>query len=1143
MRLKATASAIAISTALVAQNAAAQSSPIRFEIEAKPVTLALQEFAEQSGYQMAFLAEAAAGVTAHSVSGALAPEVALQRLLDGTGLEFRVIDERTIAILQKTAETQTEGQAGQGSLQYASADAQGQDSRPIQQLAQAQLQTAQTQAQTQATGGEASGVEEIVVTGSRLTGTNLTSPVPVFQFDAAEIDSRGAARIEDVLNVMPQVVPAEDTATGFGASGVSTLDLRGLGPIRTLALIDGKRLPFGSPEVSAANMDIVPTQLVERVDLVTGGASAVYGADAVAGVVNFVLKDDFEGIEIDSQVGFHQTANDNKLVEEVTSRAGITNPGSESDGRDVFATILLGANTPDEKGNVTAYFQYNNLNDIPSANRDNGACTLNDTTGPLSFRGVGCTGSSNFRRFFPNEGPSLFQTADGTLKLFEGGPTETFNFEPTNTLQRKQERFMFNARGHYDVTDNVEIYGDFSFMNNESQAAVAPTATFGDPFMVNCDNPLLDDAPDGELGDLFDVFNCQQVLDAVNNGEPNPVTGELDSVDIPFTNSIRLATADPTQGEALEGPDGPLRRIDQIKITTWRAIVGFRGTIADHFDWDVFGQFSRVLQDRFDINNLNFDRVQQGLFVVEDPETGEVGCRQPATSGCVPFNIFDRTADGETLLTQEALAFTTGTAGIVTGETEQQVVGGTIQGDLGRYGFQSPAADSGISLLVGTEYREDTLELLPDGLSQAPAGPGSLVGGGGFAPVAGRVEVVEGYMETQIPLIENKPFFDSWTLNGAYRRSQYTTDGEINQEDFKNEFNTDTWFVGTTWAPNAQVRARAQFQRAVRAPNVIELFSPQNVGGFEVNGDPCAGPNPSATPEQCARTGVTQGQFGNIPIQPSQEFNSVTGGNPDLLPEVADTVTVGLQFTPDFLPGLSLTADYFNIEIEDSIDTIPPDISLFRCLETGNPQFCDLIVRDDFGTLFLQTDTSKGVFATNVNISTIETSGIDFSVRYDLDLADLGWDSVGSVNFDYAATWTTEFEEVPLPGAGVIDCQDKFGDTCGEPQPAYKHRFLTTWNAPWGMQASVTWRRIGDTDVDAPVVFTEIDSSIDTKDYIDLVLKQDITDNFRFRIGVNNLFDTGIPLATVGSQGENGNTFPNVFDIDRFIFFGINVNL
>jgi len=632
---------------------------------------------------------------------------------------------------------------------------------------------------------ETERMEEMVVTGSRLVTNNLTSSVPLFQLGSAEVDYRGTTRVEDVLNILPQVRASATTVSdNIDVDGVSTVDLRGLGPVRTLVLVDGKRLPFGSPESPAANVDMVPAQLIDRVELVTGGASAVYGADAVAGVINFILKDDFEGFAFDGQVGVRHAPNNIGLMEDITAAVGLETPDGALDGRGVFATMLMGANSPDDRGNVTLYFGYEDLNPIRSGDRDNGTCILAeaDPTDPeevaLAVDGLLCAGSSNFRRFLTNNDPfssslSLFQTADGTLVPFGSvpAPVSTYNFEPSFRLQTARERFNINAQGYYDITDSVEVYADLSFINTETEAVSSPTATFTQPLQVNCDNPLLDDAPPGQLGTLFDLYNCAEVLAAVQAGEPNPITGELNSVDIPFLNSFRLGTEPGVAGGVLRNADGEeARRTNQITITSWRAVGGFRGTLFDALDWDVFGQFSRVLQDRELINALDFDLTQQALFLVED-EQGNVVCRPPAEANCVPFNIFDRNDDGSTLITPEAISFVTGTVGRIDGQTEQIVLGGSLSGNLGEFGIRSPFASDGIAVAIGAEYREDSLSLEPDTVSSVPAGPGGLIGLGGFDAVSGSLDVAEGFFEVQIPVaqdVENR-FERDWSLTAGLR--------------------------------------------------------------------------------------------------------------------------------------------------------------------------------------------------------------------------------------------------------------------------------------------------------------------------------------------------------------------------------------
>ena len=971
---------------------------------------------------------------------------------------------------------------------------------------------------------EAPDVERIVVTGSRLrTNQNVVAPNPVLSVGEGEIESRGVTRIEDLTNELPQVFAGQSTEVSNGASGTATLDLRGLGAIRTLPLIDGKRLPFGSPFSSPANVNVVPTGLIERVDIVTGGASAVYGSDAIGGVVNFILKRDFEGIEFDMQGAFNQAGNDDGLMKGVLAAADVKDPGQAIDGRELRVSLTMGANTPDGRGNVTSYFQYDNLNAITQDGRDGSACALGSATGEDSFKGVGCVGSGNFRRFFGlATGIDQFQLEDGTLKVFEGGPSETFNFGPFNFFQRPVERFQMYTQAHYELTDSIEAFADMSFNNTKSDAAVAPSASFGF-WETNCDNPLIQDQ---QPITLAEVFGCT----------PDPDTGEIPD-EVPIFASHRM----------VEG--GP--RNSNLDLTTWRAVGGLRGTLAEEFDFEVFGQFARVLQTDTSTNDLVIDNVQEAFFVVED-ENGNAVCRS-GNPDCVPFNIFQRNADGTTRVTQEMVDFVSG-VGLTTGETNQWVFGGNVQTDLGRFGIQSPFADSAPGFLIGGEYREDQLVTTPDEISQQADGGFTGVGGPTL-PVSGEIRVSEVFFETQIPLISDAPLIQQFAIGGAYRYSDYTTESG----NSTNGFNTDTYHVFANWQPIDDLRLRGQFQRSIRAPNVIELFTPQGTGlpnlSAGPNGffDPCAGdfdpntgtPEPSASLEQCIATGVSPDQFGSIPDVISGQTQSITGGNPNLAPEESDTITFGAIITPAAIPGLSVSIDYFDIELDDAIaGGVPAQTVLDECIDSADPTFCDLITRDQVGSLIAGTP-GVGFQATNLNIATLETSGIDVQAVYDLGLRDVGLDGWGSLRFDYAATYVDELSFTSFPGATPIDCAGKVLGSCGSPSPEYRHRMLNTWQTPWNIMFTATWRYFSSTDNQqgsdvAP--FTDIKA--ERKQYLDLSVNWAATETVEFRAGVNNVTDTDFPILTsAGPALGNGNTFPSTFDTGRFFFFGATYRL
>ncbi len=970
-------------------------------------------------------------------------------------------------------------------------------------------------------------VEEVIVTGSRLTKSNISSPVPLIQVGEAEIDNRGVARLEDIINILPSIFVAQTTEVSNGATGTATLNLRGLGSQRTLVLLDGKRLPFGSASSSSVNIDFIPAQLVQRVDVVTGGASAVYGSDAVSGVVNFVTKRDFEGFQMDAQIGINQNSNNNEFMESVLAAAGLDDADSDWGGEDYFVTGLFGANLSDGRGNVTAFFSYSQQDELLGADRDTGACTLGTSSSSRSFEGIGCVGSSNFRRFFL-PGGDVFQQEDGTLTPFAGGPAETYNFGERNHYQRPVERWNINASGHYEITDNIEVYANLGFMNNNTSAQIAESASFFRPFSTNCENPLLQNGlgPNGTGVDtFFNLLNCGA----------NLADGDDSNNDVSFLNSHRN----------VEG--GP--RISSFDNTTWRAIGGFRGDINDNFAFDTFFQYAATRLIDTSVNDLNFNRVQQSLFVVDDG-SGNAVCRD-SSGGCVPWNIFARGAGGETAITREQTEFIQGT-GIVTGSTRQVVLGGTIEGDLTDYGLKVPFAEDGISALVGFEYREDNLTRVPDDISRIPSGRGLTGTGGATLPIAGDIDVLEFFGEIQIPVIQNAKFAKELGITAGYRRSSYDTAGADPQtrEPTSNSFSTDSWFVGASWTPVDDVRFRANFSRAIRAPNVFDLFVGANTGLFDLaagaNGlfDPCSsdsanGIAPAASAAACANTGVTAAQYGNIPDNPAGQFNLITGGNANLVAETSDAITLGVVFTPSAIPGLSIAVDYFDIQIDDAISTVPAQTTLDRCLDTGNTTFCDLIQRDTFGTLWLTNNAPggglAGVSEQNANVAQLSTRGVDLNVTYSYETDD--W---GTVNFDYQATFLDSLNTTPFAGADVIECAGLYAGSCGLPNPKYRHRFLTTWNMN-DLTVAATWRYNGATDLDG-TPGSDLDAKIETRSYIDLAANYQLTENVKLRAGINNLLGQDPPLSTnVGTGTGNNNTYPGLYDVSRYMFFGVNV--
>jgi outer membrane receptor protein involved in Fe transport len=971
--------------------------------------------------------------------------------------------------------------------------------------------------------------DEIIVTGSRLNvNPNLTAAQPILSVDNSEISARGVVNIEDLTNSLPQISAAQTSEQSNGASGTAQLDLRGLGAQRTLSLIDGRRLPYGDSSSVAVNIDLVPTNLVERVEVLTGGSSAVYGSDAVSGVVNFVLKDDFEGAELDLQYGFAQSSNSGRdIFEDVLNDALVPIPGSVTDGEEITGSVTIGANLDGGRGNVVAFASYQNREDILGADRTASACTI----GSGNVNGFGCVGSSNFRRFnnvADFGGTDFFQQEDGTFTPFVGGPAETYNFGALNYFQRPSERFQLYTKASYEVFDGHEIFADFGFTEQQSDAQIAPSASFG--FFqrsINCDNPLI-----------------QQ-----------PVTQDGRSI---AEAVLQCTPAQIASGEIIDGITATHRNVEggprnsRLENQAMRFVGGMRGTFAETWDYEVFGQYSKTKDQDTSTNDFLIDNLGQALLVTTDADGNPVCIDQ--SNGCAPYNIFQRGPGGESLVSQESLDFIQG-VGITTGQTDQLVLGGNIQTDLSNYGIVSPYAEgSGIGFLLGVEYREDGLDATPDQISQRADGGFTGVGGPTL-PVAGGIDVFEVFGEVELPLVTGVQFVEELVFNGQYRYSDYTVDGN----GVSNSFSTDTYGAQLTWVPTPDISFRGQYQRAVRAPNVVELFTGQSTGlpdlpefGTDSNGltvyDPCSSTGnatPLASAAACANTGVTAAQYGNIPDVVSGQTQGLFGGNPELSPEKSDTFTVGAVLTPNFIPGFTASIDYFDITIDDAIVSgIGANNILNGCLDTGDATFCDLIQRDGAGSLNA-SGPGVGFTLLNLNAASIATSGVDFQVNYSFDLERFGGGNFGDFAVQYASTFLSSSDFTPFLGAETDECEGKFVGNCGQPTADYRHRAIATWNTPVeGLQINTTWRHFGGVDNEGNPD-SVIEGSLDAANYFDVSGSWEFLDGITARAGVNNIFEDDFPVSVSSGPAINGNnnTYPGVYDTGRFIFFGLNVKL
>ncbi len=585
-------------------------------------------------------------------------------------------------------------------------------------------------------------------------------------------------------------------------------------------------------------------------------------------------------------------------------------------------------------------------------------------------------------------------------------------------------------------------------------------------------------------------------------------------------------------------------RLADLRHTDYRILVGTRGDLGKGWTYDASAQRGEVIYQSGVLNYVNVTNAQAALNTIVDAN-GNAACAPDAPAGCVPLDLFRAGA-----ITPEQANFIRAN-GYTQANIVEQVVQGSVVGDLGTYGIISPFARSAVQTALGVEYRTEALDYRPDALVAA----GNLGGAGGDSPaVSGQYQVHEAYGELQVPLIEDAPLIKQFTVDGAYRWSNYSLANDA--QGYK---------VGLRYAPVADITFRGSFQKATRAPSVSELFSPQSFGltGYS---DPCAGANlggpNSPTAAQCALTGVTQQQYDNRTIQPclSGQCNVLTGGNQALRPEESKTYQVGFVFTPTFVKNLSLTVDFFDIRIDGAINTLPLPTIINQCLATGDSQFCSLINRGPAGRLSGDTSVGNYVQATNINTGSLRTKGIDIQGDYRIRASQLGLGNRGQFAWSYTATYLDSLKTANGPGLGVYDCASLYGVTCGTPNPKFRHKLRSTWDiTPIGLTLSVDWRYFGrvklDTNTDDPLLSNgaqnKIDGVIGAKQYADFSGSYVLPTrdrNVTLRFGISNVGGQNPPI--VSSQPPNpisdpsvfgnGNTFPAVYDsLGRVLFAGV----
>ena len=889
--------------------------------------------------------------------------------------------------------------------------------------------------------------EAIVVTGSRIVRRDLESAAPVAVIQDEEFKLSGTVNVEQVINTLPQVIPGGTAFSNNPGGGVATLNLRGIGSTRTLVLVNSRRWMFYDAS-QTVDLNTIPSFLLDSVDVVTGGASAVYGSDAVAGVVNFRLRNDLNGVETGGQYS-------------------ITDDG---DGRRYNAYVALGGDIG-ERGHATVFAEYYNRGSVFQGDRNFSTFALGDDgeggltpggsstlpSGVIRFFGDGNRAGTDFaaNRAVVFDTPGDFRTRRGDL----------FNYAPTNFLMVPQERYLIGGYADYDVGSDHTAYTEVTFVNNRVANELAATPVTG-TFNVN----LATIRPFLNAGDFAQL---QQLDQTETTGRNNGI--------------VRLFL----QRRVTE--TGPRNSLDERNA--FRLLGGMRGPITDRFNYDVYYSYARTRNANIQRGNISRAAFQAGL-----------------DGTAAPINIFGPNTLSQDSVDQISIAAQNGEISVL------QVANASVSGSL----FNLGMGGDDVGIAFGAEYRKLRSEFIPD----TALSSGDVIGFNGSEPTKGDYDVREGFAEIRVPIASRVPFAYKLELSGAARYSDYS---------LKNVGSVWTYAAAAEYAPIRDVTFRGQYQRAVRAPNVGELFGGQS-NGFPTAQDPCSSPAAAADPTVralCIALGVPAAAVGTNLTLGNSQIEGVFGGNPDLEEEESDSYTAGVVFRPTFFPGFTATADFYDIRVKGSIGTFGGGLAnalnlCFNEIQDVNSSLCQV---------FAGTRNSAGVFdGTNppsflaANTGKIEVRGVDVQLDYGTRLPfNLIGNSNAKLNLFFLGTYTkksdfTAVEEFP---DDVTECAGKFGNLCGQPTPKYKWTSRASLIAG-PLTTSVRWRHLSSVKDDDDGTDYSVEK-LKAYNLFDLTFAFDVTDELSLATGVNNILDK--KPQRIGDNQEQANTFPGTYDV------------
>lgn len=961
-------------------------------------------------------------------------------------------------------------------------------------------------------------LEEIIVTGSRLPRREEIAPTPVIGIDAEEIELSGVTNLGEIVDELPALALGLNRTSNFGIGaadslGANLLNLRGLGTDRTLVLVDGRRQVGAIRGTTAVDVNSIPVALIDRIEVSTGGASVAYGADAVAGVINVTLKRDFSGIEADVRGG----------------------AAGEGDAEDYYVSLTGGGNFLEERGNAVLNLTFNRQRGVEGRDRNWLARQVVPVpnpadTGPgdgipaqilaengripfTTYNGIMAGALTGFLN-----GPMLEFNPDGSVRSFDvGQPTggsfniggDGLDLTDTLTIAAPLERILVNARVNYALVPNVRLFLDAKFQRTEASITSQPTGDFfthandGDFFLLAPDNPFLP-FDDPQFAAFFAA---------------NP--GDIGGVEI-LPGSLGRSTVLLSRFHADLG-----KRATDVDRDILSLLAGLEGALpGTRFVWDAFYQYGESQESRTDRNNRHERRFRLATDVTTDA-SGQPACRataqatgptfDPDVDNCLPLNIY-----GSGIFDPAARDFVMVDL-VSQSQITQHLAGAVLRGEL----FDLPAG--AVSVAGGAEYRRETSDFQPDPLSVQ-----GVVFEGQTLPVRGKYEVIEGFAEASVPLLSDLPGAQALSVEGGVRFSDYDTVGK-----------TTSWRAGLQWAPIQDIRLRAGIAEAVRAPNIGELFSPVQPGFANFN-DPCdkdnvnLGPNPEQRLANCtaelASLGLNPATFDDPLTAVSKEV--IVGGNPDLLEETAETLTVGLVFMPRFATSFTATVDFFDIEIEQAIAVPQIDQIVESCYDrfsSTDNEFCGLFERTSSGALL---GAIRDVRATQLNIAALQVRGTDFAVRYRLNTP---WLSGGSLGFALVGTYIDLSNFVAASDAAQID------KSAGEISvPRLRGNLDTVFQAgPLTASWRLRYRGEGRVDVQADPeqlspdsVGSHVISDVQLRYAFGQQAATEASTGIDVYVGVNNLFDKDPPALTRAVTTAPDLNAP--YDpIGRFFYAGI----